>query len=88
VNDAKYIGLDLHQATICAAVLDGTGKLVLECTLETKTATVLFLKRLHGSLKGERGSGVPLFLSLALEKIPDPSLRLTPLSDDPLSEAV
>ena len=51
MNDAKYIGLDLHQATICAAVLDGTGKLVLECTLETKTATVLqFLKRLHGSL--------------------------------------
>jgi hypothetical protein len=45
VNDAKYIGLDLHQATVCAAVLDGTGKLVLECTLETKTATVLqFLK--------------------------------------------
>jgi hypothetical protein len=51
LNDAKYTGLDLHQATICAAVLEGTGKLVLECTLETKTATVLQCpKRLHGSL--------------------------------------
>jgi len=31
VNDAKYIGLDVHQATISAAVLDSTGKLVMEC---------------------------------------------------------
>jgi len=27
VNDAKYIGLDVHQATISATVLDSTGKL-------------------------------------------------------------
>jgi hypothetical protein len=51
VNDEKYIGLDIHRAMTCAAVLDGTGKLVLEYTLETKTATVLqLLKRLYGSL--------------------------------------
>ena len=31
MNDAKYIGLDVHQATISAAVLDSTGKLVMEC---------------------------------------------------------
>jgi hypothetical protein len=30
MNDAKYIGLDVHQATISAAVLDSTGKLVIE----------------------------------------------------------
>ncbi len=30
MNDAKYIGLDVHQATISAAVLDSTGKLVME----------------------------------------------------------
>ena len=36
MNDAKYIGLDVHQATISAAVLDSTGKLVMECILETK----------------------------------------------------
>jgi hypothetical protein len=39
VNDAKYIGLDVHQATISAAVLDSTGKLVMESILETKAAT-------------------------------------------------
>jgi hypothetical protein len=31
MNDAKYIGLDVHQATISAAVLDSAGKLVMEC---------------------------------------------------------
>src|SRR3984885_10155702 len=41
MNDAKYIGLDVHQATISAAVLDSTGKLVMESILETKAATIL-----------------------------------------------
>jgi transposase len=52
VNDAKYIGLDVHQATISAAVLDSTGKLVMESILETKAATVLqFIQGLRGSLQ-------------------------------------
>jgi len=52
VTDAKYIGLDVHQATISAAVLDSTGKLVMESILETKAATVLqFLQGLRGSLR-------------------------------------
>jgi transposase len=51
MNDAKYIGLDVHQATISAAVLDCTGKLVMECILETKAATILqFIHGLRGSL--------------------------------------
>jgi hypothetical protein len=33
MNDAKYIGLDVHQATISAAVRDSDGKLVLEAIL-------------------------------------------------------
>ena len=33
MNDAKYIGLDVHQATISAAILDSTGKLVMESVL-------------------------------------------------------
>ena len=51
MNDAKYIGLDLHQATISAAVRDSTGKLVMESILETKAETVLqFVRGLRGSL--------------------------------------
>jgi transposase len=51
MNDTKYIGLDVHQATISAAVLDSTGKLVMESILETKAATILqFVHGLSGSL--------------------------------------
>jgi transposase len=51
MNDAKYIGLDVHQATISATVLDSTGKLVMESILETKAETILqFLRGLRGSL--------------------------------------
>src|ERR1019366_4299432 len=51
MNDTKYIGLDVHQATISAAVLDSTGKLVMECVPETKAATILqFIHGLRGSL--------------------------------------
>ena len=32
MNDAKYIGLDVHQATISAVVLDSIGHLVREST--------------------------------------------------------
>ncbi len=39
MSSEKYIGLDVHQATISVAVLDSTGKLVMESILETKAAT-------------------------------------------------
>ena len=51
MNDAKYVGLDVHQATISAAVRDSDGKLVLEAILETKAETMLqFIHGLRGSL--------------------------------------
>ena len=45
MNSEKYIGLDVHQATISVAVLDSTGKLVMESILETKAATILEFSR-------------------------------------------
>jgi transposase len=51
VNSEKYIGLDVHQATISVAVLDSTGKLVMESILETRAATILqFFAGLRGRL--------------------------------------
>jgi transposase len=51
MNDTKYIGLDVHQATISAAVLDSAGHLVMESILETKAATILqFIHGLRGSV--------------------------------------
>ena len=47
----KYIGLDVHQASISVAVRDGAGKLVMECVIETKAATVLdFIQGMRGEL--------------------------------------
>jgi hypothetical protein len=51
MNQEKYIGMDVHQATISVAVMDGRGKLIMECILETKAATILeFVRGLQGDL--------------------------------------
>jgi transposase len=51
MNQEKYIGMDVHQATISVAVMDSSGKLIMECILETKAATILeFIAGLRGTL--------------------------------------
>src|SRR6202158_3521877 len=51
MDNRKYIGMDVHQASISIAVSDGAGKVLMECILETKAATVLeFIQGLRGSL--------------------------------------
>ena len=51
MNSEKYIGLDVHQATISVAVMDSQGKLIMESILETKASTILeFLAGLRGTL--------------------------------------
>jgi transposase len=51
MNSVKYIGMDVHKEAISIAVLNFSGKLVMECTIETKAITILdFLKGLRGSL--------------------------------------
>src|SRR5207249_11491042 len=51
MSQEKYIGMDVHQATISVAVMDARGKLIMECLLETKAATILeFIQGLRGTL--------------------------------------
>src|SRR5512135_1200649 len=51
MKQEKYIGMDVHQATISVAVRNAKGKLIMECTLETKAATILeFMQGLRGTL--------------------------------------
>jgi hypothetical protein len=59
MHEEKYIGMDVHQATVSVAVMDVHGKLIMECLLETKAATILeFLRGLRGilSLTFEEGT--------------------------------
>jgi transposase len=51
MNSVKYIGMDVHKEAISIAVLNSTGKLVMECVIETKAITILeFLNGLRGYL--------------------------------------
>lgn len=51
MDSRKYIGMDIHQATISVAVRDSAGKLVMESVIETKASTILeFMQGLRGSL--------------------------------------
>jgi transposase len=51
MSQEKYIGMDVHQATISAAVRNGQGKLLMESVLETKADTILeFIQGLRGTL--------------------------------------
>ena len=51
MSQEKYIGMDVHQATISAAVMNAHGKLLMECLLETKASTIVeFIQGLQGTL--------------------------------------
>ena len=49
--DVKYIGMDVHKEAIVIAVLNESGKLVMESVIETKASSILqFLHGLRGEL--------------------------------------
>src|ERR1700738_504677 len=51
MDSRKYIGMDVHKETISIAVLNSSGKLVMECVIETKALTIVqFFQGLRGDL--------------------------------------
>src|SRR6266849_8395769 len=51
MDSRKYIGMDVHQASISIAVRDANGKLVMESVIETKAATILeCIRGIRGNL--------------------------------------
>ncbi len=51
MSQEKYIGMDVHQATISVAVMEASGKLIMECLLETKASTIVeFIQGLQGTM--------------------------------------
>src|SRR3984957_18424024 len=52
MDNTKYIGMDVHKETISVAVLNSSGKLVMESILETKASTIIqFVQGLRGDLQ-------------------------------------
>ena len=51
MDSTKYIGLDVHKETISIAVLNSSGKLVMETIIETKASMLVqFVQGLRGNL--------------------------------------
>ena len=51
MDNRKYIGMDVHQASISIAVANAAGKVLMECIIETKSISVLeFIQGLRGNL--------------------------------------
>lgn len=51
MDSVKYIGMDVHKEAISIAVLNSSGRLVMESVIETKAITILqFVHGLRGSL--------------------------------------
>lgn len=51
MNSSKYVGMDVHTATISVAVRNAGGKLIMESVLETKASTLLqFIRGLGGDV--------------------------------------
>lgn len=50
MTSVKYIGMDVHKETISIAVLNSTGKLLMESIIETKAGTIL---QFFGGLRGD-----------------------------------
>ena len=72
--DVKYIGMDVHKEAIVIAVLNGSGKLIMETILETKASSILqFIHGLGGELHvtWEEGTflGGPLFAGYIIPRI-------------------
>ena len=41
MDNTKYIGMDVHKETISIAVLNSSGKLVMESVIESKAGTIV-----------------------------------------------
>src|SRR6202162_4937776 len=52
MDSKKYIGMDVHKESISIAVMNGAGKIVMECVIETKASMILqFIDGLRGDLQ-------------------------------------
>src|SRR5260370_35685359 len=51
MTSTKYIGMDVHKESISSAVMNASGKIVMECVIKTKASMILqFMSGLRGDL--------------------------------------
>jgi hypothetical protein len=78
-RDIQYIGMDVHKEAIVIAVLNGSGKLVMESIVETKASSILqFIHGLRGGVAcdlGRRDLGGLALRSAEATRTPSPGVR-------------
>ncbi len=51
MESTKYVGMEVHKETVSVAVMNSSGRVVMESILETKAVTILqFIQGLRGDL--------------------------------------
>jgi hypothetical protein len=51
MNGVKYVGLDVHRDTISVAVLDQSGRLIMQSVLATRASAILdFIHGVRGTV--------------------------------------
>jgi hypothetical protein len=51
-DSKKYVGKDVHKESISIAAMNGAGKIVMECVIETKASMMVqFIDGLCGNLQ-------------------------------------
>jgi hypothetical protein len=51
MDNKKHIGMDVHKESISIAVINASGKIRMECVIETKASMILqFVSGLRGNL--------------------------------------
>ena len=89
-HDVKYIGMDVHKEAIVIAVLNDSGKLIMETIVETKASSLLqFIDGLRGELHvaWEEGTWAAWLYDLLLPVVrhPDGYLPADPRPCDSLA---
>jgi hypothetical protein len=58
MDSTKYVGMDVHKEAISVAVMNSSGRVVMESILETKASTLVqFVQGLRGDLQVTFGEG-------------------------------
>jgi hypothetical protein len=69
-HDIKYIGMDVHKDAVVIAVLNGSGKQVMESIVETKASCIVqFIQGLRGELHVTWEEGVIISLLNSIEQM-------------------
>jgi hypothetical protein len=78
-RDIKYMGMDVHKEAVVIAVLNSSGKLVMESIVETKASSMLqFIHGLRGELHGTWEEGTwGCFGPRELRASGEPSIQTT-----------